>query len=525
MTPPFLRSLGRPHGGDLASTSSRVGEIRLSPQLTRLSELVSRSRDLASDRGRESLAQILPNCAGNPNCSPDLSLLPAAIEQGAAAARGNPALYRMVLNFLAAQLLSTTNLEEQTAIRNRAREIARQALTAISDPGFSPEAEDPEHLDEPVRTKTRMLFDISCTLSALLAQPTSEGYSEADRALLGDYFHQMLSGMEQTRVRSAINPNNPPFPEYFERFVRAQAAILENDREGAFRQLLATRALFQEMEPERRGRPLPQLVETSAEMTLQSMPRDAAGEHVENLRTLLSLEALGYFYQVDFAESHAESELPVSQRRNQALNLVAGVYLNAGLSAANASELVDRLNDLGESRAPLLQAMERRYSTDHAFQEAVGRLYTGNLGDTSRRRAIFEEMLGDAQTTARHLRSHRNEQPYQTVFSRDREGRNLGRSIEALRGNEVLIANLRTGLGLGENAGAEAISRQLSEMGPLLPIFLQSLPELVRNDDHNRSFFDSIRAAAQGYRGDGMRSNVEGPLVDMVESLNELARG
>ncbi|MBZ0252280.1 MAG: hypothetical protein K8I02_02980, partial [Candidatus Methylomirabilis sp.] len=165
MTPPFLRSFGRPHGGDLGTGGSRLGEIRISPELRRLSEVVTRSRDLASGRGRESLASITASCAGREDCSPDLSLLPAAIDQSLARARTHPGYYRMTLNFLAAQLMSSTDPAEQERIRTRAREIGREALTAISNPGFHPPPEDAARMDEPVRTKTRMLFDISCTLS------------------------------------------------------------------------------------------------------------------------------------------------------------------------------------------------------------------------------------------------------------------------------------------------------------------------------------------------------------------------
>ena len=524
MTPPFLRSFGRPHGGDLGTGGSRLGEIRISPELRRLSEVVTRSRDLASGRGRESLASITASCAGREDCSPDLSLLPAAIDQSLARARTHPGYYRMTLNFLAAQLMSSTDPAEQERIRTRAREIGREALTAISNPGFHPPPEDAARMDEPVRTKTRMLFDISCTLSALLAQPTREGYPDADRGLLRDYFHQMLSGMEQTRIRSAINPNSPPFPEYFESFVRAQLAMLDNDREGAFRQLLATRSLFRAMPADRRSRALPHLVDTSTELALQSMPRDAAGEHVESLRSLISLEALSYFYQVDFSQSHAESEMPTAQRQSAALNLVAGVYLNAGLEAADAGALIERLAEPGERRGDLTAALQRRYDADEEFRRGLSNLYSGNLGDASRRREVFEEMVRDAETVAQHLRTHRDAEPYAAVLSRDGEGRPLQRAIRALRGEAELVAELRNQLGLGEDASAESIARQLCEMGALLPVFLENLPDLIRENPSHRSFFDAIRSAARGYREDGMRVNVEAPLVDLLEELHRRAR-
>ncbi|MCC6272775.1 MAG: hypothetical protein IT572_04865 [Deltaproteobacteria bacterium] len=524
MTPPLLRSFGRPPGGELGTGGSRLDEIRISPELRRLSEVVGRSQDLASTRGRESLASITAACRGRTDCSPDLSLLPAAIDHAITRARGNPGYYRMALNFLAAQLMSTTDPAEQERIRTRAREVARDALTAISNPGFNPPPEDAERLDESVRTKTRMLFDISCTLSALLALPTREGYSEADRGLLRDYFHQMLSGMEQTRIRSAINPNSPPFPEYFEGFVRAQLAMLDNDREGAFRQLLATRALFRAMPADRRGRALPHLVETSTELALQSMPRDAAGEHVESLRSLISLEALSYFYQVDFSQSHAESELPTAQRQGAALNLVAGVYLGAGLEAADAGSLIERLAELGERRGDLTAALQRRYDADEEFRRGLSNLYSGNLGDASRRREVFEEMLRDAETVARHLRTHRDAEPYAAVLSRDAEGRPLRRAARALGSDAALAAELRTQLGLAEDASTESVARQLCEMGALLPVFLDSLPDLVRENPSHRSFFDAIRNAARGYREDGMRVNVEAPLVDLLEELHRRAR-
>jgi len=524
MTPPLLRSFGRPLGGDLGTGESRLDEIRISPELRRLSEVVGRSRDLASTRGRESLASISSACSGRTDCSPDLSLLPAAIDQTLNRARSNPGYYRMALNFLAAQLMSATDPAEQERIRTRAREVARDALTAISNPAFNPSPEDAARLDEPVRTKTRMLFDISCTLSALLALPTREGYSEADRGLLRDYFHQMLSGMEQTRIRSAINPNSPPFPEYFESFVRAQLAMLDNDREGAFRQLLATRALFRAMPADRRGRALPLLVETSTDLALQSMPRDAAGEHVESLRSLISLEALSYFYQVDFSQSHAESEMPTVQRRGAALNLVAGVYLGAGLEAADAGALIDRLAELGERRGDLTAALQRRYDADEEFRRGLSNLYSGNLGDATRRREVFEEMLRDAETVARHLRGHRDAEPYAAVLSRDAEGRPLQRAVRALGGDAELAVELRTQLGLAEDASTESIARQLCEMGALLPVFLDSLPDLVRENPSHRSFFDAIRNAARGYREDGMRVNVEAPLVDLLEELHRRAR-
>ncbi len=528
MTPPLFRSFGRPPGGGLDTGGSRLDEIRISPELRRLSEVVGRSRDLASARGRESLTSITAACAGREDCSPDLSLLPAAIDHTLTRARANPGYYRMALNFLAAQLMSTTDPAEQERIRTRAREIGREALTAISNPEFTPPPEDAARLDEPVRTKTRMLFDISCTLSALLSQPTREGHSEADRGLLRDYFHQMLSGMEQTRIRSAINPNSPPFPEYFESFVRAQLAMLDNDREGSFRQLLATRALFRAMPAERRGRALPLLVETSTELALQSMPRDAAGEHVESLRSLISLEALSYFYQVDFSQSHAEHEMPTAQRQGAALNLVAGVYLGAGLETADAGTLIDRLAELGERRGDLTAALQRRYDADEEFRRGLSNLYTGNLGDASRRREVFAEMLRDAETVARHLRAHRGAEPYAAVLSRDAEGRPLRRAVRALESDAELAAELRAQLGLAEDAGAgagaESIARQLCEMGALLPVFLDSLPDMVRENPSHRSFFDSVRNAARGYREDGMRVNVEAPLVDLLEELHRRAR-
>lgn len=524
MTPPLLRTFSRPHGPDLSTTGSRIGEIRISPELRRLSEVVTRSRDLASARGRETLAGILPNCAGNPDCSPDLSLLPAAIDQGLSAARNNPGLYRMVLNFLAAQLMSTTDPAQQEQIRSRAREIARSALTAISNPAFNPPAEDSAHLDEPIRTKTRMLFDISCTLSALLAQPTREGYSEDDRNLLRDYFHQMLSGMEQTRIRSAINPNSPPFPDYFERFVRAQLAMLDNDREGAFRQLLATRALFQEMDADRRGRALPHLVETSTELALQSMPRDSAGEHVESLRSLISIEALGYFYQADFSRAHAESEMPTAQRQSAALSIAASVYLNSGQNEPNASALLERFSDVDGIRAQLLEALQRRYDADEGFRSNLSGLFGGNLSDASRRSEAFTRLLGDAEIAARHIREHRSEEPYAEVLSLDREGRPLQRAINSLRDNTELARELRSRLGLESDANVDSIARQLCEMGSLLPVYLDSLPQLLRETPSNRPFLDAIRNAARGYRDDGMRVNIETPLVDLLEALHQRAR-
>lgn len=508
----------------MATGTSPIGEIRISPELQRLTELVTRSRDLAGERGSRSLADAIPNCAGNPDCRPNPDFLPAAIDQGAEAARHNPAFYRMVLNFLAAQLLRTTDPAAQRELRNRARRIAREALTAVSDPAFSPPAEDEAHLDEPIRTKTRMLFDIACTLSALLTEPGSGETSTEDRNLLRDYFHQIQTGVEQTRVRSALNPNSPPFPDYFEHYVRAQAAMLDNDREAAFRQLLATRAEFQGMDPERRERALPRLVETSTELALQSMPRDPAGEHVETLRSLLSLEAMGYFYQVDFSLSRPESEMPVAQRRSAALNLAAGVYLNAGLPAPNARELSETLANLGDRREALLQALEARYGADPSFQQGLRRLYSGSLDQASGRRAVFEELLRDAAEVSGHIVSHRDSEPYRLVLARDREGRALPQALEALNANALLLGNLRSSLALPEDAPAAGIVRQLCELGQLLPVFLETLPELVRNDPQNRAFFDAIRRAAQGYRGDGMRSNVEGPLVDLLEGLNDQAR-
>lgn len=524
MTPPLLRSFGRPHGTELGSSTSRLGEIRISPELRRLSEAVTRSRDLASGRGRESLASISPNCAGHPDCSPDLNLLPAAIDQSLARARNNPGLYRMVLNFLAAQLMSTTDITQQEQIRNRAREIAREALSAISNPGFNPRPEDPAGQDEPVRTRTRMLFDVSCTLSALLALPTREGYTEADRSLMRDYFHQILSGMEQTRIRAALNPNSPAFPDYFESFVRAQLAMLDNDRESAFRQLLVTRSLFQNMDADRRGRSLPRLVETSTELALQSMPRDPAGEHVESLRSLISLEALAYFYQVDFSQAHAESEMPTAQRQGAALSIVASVYLSSGLGSGDANTLTERFEHLDEEREGLMTALQRRYESDESFRRQLSQLYSGDLGGDVRRREVFGEMLNDAETVARHIRGHREAEPYATVFSHDRDNRPLQRATRALEESADLRGELRRRLGLGDEASSESIARQLSQMGELLSVFLDSLPESQRDNPANSSFFSEIRNAARGYHDDGMRTNVETPLVDLMEALHRRAQ-
>ncbi len=61
-------------------------------------------------------------------------------------------------------------------------------------------------------------------------------------------------------------------------------------------------------------------------------------------------------------------------------------------------------------------------------------------------------------------------------------------------------------------------------MGALLPVFLDSLPDLVRENPSHRTFFDAIRNAARGYREDGMRVNVEAPLVDLLEELHRRAR-
>src|SRR5262249_14618148 len=154
---------------------------------------------------------------------------PVAVEQGLQAARERPGLYRMVLNFLAAQLASSTDPAQQAQLRVRAREIAREALRTISNPSFAPPPDNPAEPMAPIRTKTRMLFDLTCTLSALLAQPTQESYSSEDRALLRNYFAQIQAGMEQTRELSQRDPQSTPFPEYFEHFVQAQGARLSGN--------------------------------------------------------------------------------------------------------------------------------------------------------------------------------------------------------------------------------------------------------------------------------------------------------
>src|SRR5262249_51784393 len=157
--------------------------------------------------------------------------------------------------------------------------IAREALGTISNPNFSPPPDNPAEPMPPIRTKTRMLFDLTCTLSALLAQPTQETFSAEDQGLLRDYFQQIQSGMDQTRALSQREPQTAtPFPEYFEHFVQAQVAILEGSSGSAFQHLLQARAIFQDMPEDRRGRALPQLVEVSTELALQSMPRDLSGE-------------------------------------------------------------------------------------------------------------------------------------------------------------------------------------------------------------------------------------------------------
>src|SRR5918996_4508986 len=122
MTPPFIRPFGQAHGGTLSLSVEQARDFQPTPQYQALARSLLSSRQIASEQGRSLLARSIPACRDNPNCRPDLNLLPQAVSQSLGAAAQNPALYRMSLNFLAAQFMNSSDASERNRLQDQARQ-------------------------------------------------------------------------------------------------------------------------------------------------------------------------------------------------------------------------------------------------------------------------------------------------------------------------------------------------------------------------------------------------------------------
>lgn len=518
MTPPF-RSFGLPRPGRLSLSVEQAHGFQPTPAFQAMARSILSSQTVFSNQGRNALSRSVPSCNDAAPCLNDH--LPEAVRLSLAAAEQNPGLYRINLYFLAAQFHGTEDQAVRSGIQNQARSIARTALDQISNPEFTPAAETPG--ESPLRSRTRLLFNIVSTLSALLAQPSAEAYSAEDRALMREYFVRIQTFIGQLHENHRLDSSVIDWPEYFGHYINAQVALIDGQSTTAFSELLRTRQLLNMIPEAARNLPMPTQLRASTEMALQSLPHRGTGAQVEGLRNLISIEALGFIDQSQYLQSNGESSAAQAQRRSQALSLVAATYLQAGNASINATALLEHLAAEGNTPS-LRQILEERLSSDTELSHGIASLFPGDLSNSETRQRVADAILNLARSSASSILSHANEQPYRTVFTHDVIERPIALAIESLNGNAALLGALRSAFSLEADASAEAVTRELVSYGENLPALLATLPQELRDASANRPFFQSLTQAGLGYDGDGMRLNLEMPLLDMVESLNDLAR-
>ena len=525
MTPPLLRPFGQPHGGDLSLSLEPAHHFRPTPEFQAFARSLLVSRELSAEQGRSVFSSgRRPHCAEGEDCRPDLSELPAAVAQTRAQARSNPTFYRLSLNFLAAQFMNTEDAAARGELQIQAREIAREALDRVSDPEFRPPAEDAHQRELPVRTRARMLFQIASTLSALLAQSGSETYSQEDRQLLRSYFVRIRSLVEELRERKRLDSHVLGWPEYFDHYLQAQIALIDGQNSAAFGELLRTRRLLNELPAEARTMPLPTQLRAATELALQSLPRTGTGLQAEGLRHLISIECLGFVDQGLYLSRNGESSAPQANQRSQALSLLAAAYLQAGHASPDVRSLLQHLSSSANA-AQLREIVQGRLRSDAELRNGLASLFPGDLNEAETRNRVAGEIVELARNAAGSILAHASEEPYRTIFAQDRDSRPVARAIEALDANSSLGAELRSSFGFEAAATTGDIVRDLVSHGENLPALLEAtLPQASLNAEANRSFFRELRQAALGLQGDGMRLNLEQPLLDMVESVHGLAQ-